>query len=71
MVNQVVIMEDIAFGERIRDFQLKGLVGGKWELLYEGTSIGHKHTAVFDEKEISAVKLVVQEAIGEPVIEDN
>jgi len=67
-VNMVVLEEGISLGERVRDFSLMAEMDGKWELLYEGTSIGHKHIVRLDRKKVSAVKLKIEESIGPPQI---
>lgn len=67
-VNQIVLQEDIAYGERIREFVLEGKEGNEWVLLYRGTSVGHKHIAVFPEKEVDEVRLRVTSSVGESLV---
>jgi len=65
-VNLVVLMEDIAKGERIRKFVLEGQTNKGWEKIFEGSCIGHKLIHQFDAIEVSSVRLNVLESSGEP-----
>lgn len=47
-VDHIILQEDIAFGERVREFQVEGFISGKWKVVAEGTSIGHKRIIKFD-----------------------
>ncbi|GAB3651560.1 alpha-L-fucosidase [Echinicola sediminis] len=67
-VHQVVVEEDIRFGERVREFVLEGKVNGKWTQLYKGSAIGHKHIAIFEGREVAEIRLVITHSIGEPKI---
>ena len=69
-VNQVVLMEDIAKGERVRKFLLEGKTSTGWETIFEGSCIGHKFIYRFDGLEVSSVRLNVLETRGEPGIKD-
>jgi len=64
----VVIMEDIKKGERIRGYNLFGMVNGKWEQLASGTSIGHKRIELIKEGMFSAVRLEITKSDGAPII---
>ncbi len=68
VINQVVLMEAIAQGERIRKFRLVTKTNNGWQTLFEGSSIGHKFIHKFDNIEISQLRLIVKESIGEPLI---
>lgn len=67
-VNQIVLMEDISKGERVRKFVLEGKTTKGWNIIFEGTSIGHKFIESFDEMEVSAVRLNIPESKGEPQV---
>ena len=64
----VVILEDIKKGERIRGYNLFGMVNGKWEQLASGTSIGHKRIELIKEGMFSAVRLEITKSDGAPII---
>ncbi len=68
IVNQLVLMEDISKGERVRKFIIKGKTKKGWQTIFEGSCIGHKFIHRFDEMEVSAVRLNILESKGEPQI---
>jgi hypothetical protein len=47
---------------------VEGRVKGKWQLLCEGESVGHKRIEQFDETECTALRLVVEKSTAEPDI---
>lgn len=65
-VNQVVLMEDISKGERVRKFVLEGKSKKGWQPIFEGSCIGHKFIHRFDDIEVSAIRLNILESKGEP-----
>ena len=67
-VNQVVLMEDISKGERVRMFVLEGKTSKGWQTIFKGSCIGHKFIHRFDEIEVSAVRLQIPESKSEPQI---
>ncbi|MEN2281001.1 alpha-L-fucosidase [Algoriphagus sp. SE2] len=69
-INQLVLMEDIAKGERVRKFLVEGKTKTGWKTIFEGSVIGHKFIHQFDEIEVSELHLKIQESKGEPQIKD-
>jgi len=68
-INHVVIMEQIARGERVREYEVEGLLAGnQWQTLCKGQSIGHKRIQQFDAVEVAAVRLKVTESVATPQI---
>jgi len=68
-IDHVTIMEDIACGERVRAYQIEGLVpGNTWKQLCEGISIGHKRIQQFEPVETSKVRLRLTASVAEPRI---
>ena len=67
-VQFVVVMEDIARGELIREYKLSGIADGKWQLIGKGSCIGHKRIEVIKEGMFSAIKLEVTKSDGLPLI---
>ena len=67
-VTYVVIMEDIARGERILEYKLSGMTEGKWQQLGKGSCIGHKRIEVVKGGMFSAVRLEVTKSEGTPAI---
>ncbi|MFT7160551.1 MAG: alpha-L-fucosidase [Bacteroidia bacterium] len=69
-VNQVVIKEDIANGERIRNYSIEALVSKKWVKIASGQSIGHKRIHLIDEVETDRLRLEINQSRAEPLIEE-
>ena len=69
-INHVVIEEQIAEGERIRDFEILGLKNGQWVSLNKGTCVGHKYIARFETVKIDAIKFIVHKAVGEAILKN-
>ncbi|MCY2931717.1 MAG: hypothetical protein NTV86_19935 [Planctomycetota bacterium] len=67
-INHVILMEQIAEGERIRQFVVEGFAGGAWKELTKGTCVGHKRIARFDDVQVSKVRLRVTQSLAEPLI---
>lgn len=66
-INHMVAMEDIAKGERVREYTLEGLVpGGTWQPLCKGECIGHKRIQAFTDLEVAAVRLKIGKASAKP-----
>ena len=71
LVNHVIIMEDIAAGQRIRAYQVEDrLASGEWKTLCDGTSIGHKRIQRFEDTTVDSVRLVVTQSVAEPKIRE-
>jgi alpha-L-fucosidase len=59
-IDHVVIMEDIAQGERVRQFVVEAQVPGpQWQKLFAGESIGHKRIIQFPPLEAAQVRVQV------------
>jgi alpha-L-fucosidase len=67
-VNQIVIAEDIAKGERVREFVIKAKTAGGWKEIGKGSCIGHKFIHRFDAVDVSEIRLQISESKGEPQI---
>jgi len=68
-IDHVAIMEDIAHGERVREYVVEGLAaGGAWQPLCKGTAIGHKRIEQFDTVEAAKIRLRVTKAAATPLI---
>lgn len=68
-VNHIVVMEDIACGERVRAYEVKGLTpDGTRVKLCEGISIGHKRIQSFERRELSAIQLCITASVADPQI---
>lgn len=69
-VNQVVLMERIERGERVREFEVEAFVGDEWRQVCNGSSIGHKYIARFADVNASRLRLTVTKYAGEPQLRD-
>jgi alpha-L-fucosidase len=67
-INQVVLMEQIEQGEKIREFTIEGKTGKGWQLIFNGSCVGHKFIYHFKDTEVSALRLNIIKSIGEPQI---
>lgn len=69
-VNQIILMEDISKGERVRKFILQRKTENGWKTIFEGSCIGHKFIHRFDEIEVPQLRLVITESVAEPIIKE-
>ena len=67
-INQIEIQEDISKGERIRSYNVEGLVEGTWHKLCDGISVGHKRIQLFDNIKVTEIRLTITKSEGEPII---
>ncbi|MDN3688546.1 alpha-L-fucosidase [Cyclobacterium jeungdonense] len=67
-INHIILQEDIAQGERVREFVLEGKTKNGWQTIFEGSVIGHKFIHKLDEMEVNAVRLKISESKGEAQI---
>ncbi len=57
--NTFLVQEYIQLGQRIQAFTFEIMSNGKWEKVYEGTTIGNKRLIRFKSKRIDAIKFSV------------
>jgi alpha-L-fucosidase len=68
-IDHVIIMEDLRHGERVRAYELEGLVpGNTWRKLGEGISVGHKRIQKFDRTEVAAIRFHATKTAATPSI---
>jgi alpha-L-fucosidase len=68
VVNQLVLMEDITQGERVREFTIEGKTRSGWKTLCEGSCIGHKFIATFEDTEVSSLRFSASKFEASPQI---
>jgi alpha-L-fucosidase len=68
VINHVVIMEDIAQGERIREYIVEGKENGAYKTICSGFSVGHKRIERFDDREVTGIRLKILKSADMPVI---
>ena len=69
-IDHVSIMEQIAHGERVREYVVEALGGGTWKPLCKGTSVGHKRIEQFGGVEVAKVRLRVTKSAARPLIRE-
>ena len=67
-IDHVMLMEQIAEGERVRSYVVEGKHGDAWQKIGGGTCIGHKRIEQLTPVEVSAIRLKVITSIGTPLI---
>jgi alpha-L-fucosidase len=67
-IDHVIVMEDIAHGERIQEFVIEGETNSGWQELATGRIIGHKRIFQFSPVEVSQVRLRVTKNLASPLI---
>lgn len=67
-INTVILQEDIANGERVREYRLEGRVGPAWKLLGTGSAIGHKRIQPVVPVIVDAVRLVSTKYVETPMM---
>jgi alpha-L-fucosidase len=70
IINQLVLMEDIEHGERVRAFTVQGKTARGWKDLCKGSCIGHKYIIRIQETAVSSLRLVVDRSLKEPLIRE-
>jgi len=69
--NSIVLMEDITYGERVRQYVVEALVAGdKWQKICDGISIGHKRIQQFEHREAAKIRLRITESVAVPIIRE-
>ncbi|WP_396426708.1 alpha-L-fucosidase [Lederbergia sp. NSJ-179] len=69
-VDHIMLMEDIAFGERVRKFEVEALVDGEWQTIVTGTAIGHRHIRKILPIKTKQLRLKLTESAGTPIIKE-
>ncbi|MCX7044368.1 MAG: alpha-L-fucosidase [Candidatus Sumerlaeota bacterium] len=67
-IDCVVLQEQIAHGERVRDHVLEGLASEAWVPLAQGKVIGHKWIYRFKPQTVSRLRLKVAASLAAPMI---
>jgi len=68
MIDHVVLMEDIEYGERVRQYILEVYIDGEWKEIVHGSAIGHKKIDVLTPVYIEKIRLQVTQAVANPII---
>jgi alpha-L-fucosidase len=69
-IDRIAIQEDITFGERTLEYQVRGKKDGAWIDLSSGTNIGHRHIDRFTPQTVDEIRLQITKAKAEPRIKN-
>jgi len=69
-INHAILMEEIAEGERVREYVLEAMQDGKWIELVRGSAIGHKKIDCFESIRTDRMRLRVIKSVGIPLLRD-
>ena len=67
-IDHVILQEEIAHGERVRDHVVEGLIGEEWVPLAQGKVIGHKWIYRFKPQTVAKLRLRIIESKLSPQI---
>jgi alpha-L-fucosidase len=67
-LDHLVLEEDLRTGQRILSYTLEGRVGGRWQSLGGGTSVGHKKIHPIAPKPYDAIRAGFPSALAVPVL---
>ena len=69
-IDHIIMMEEIAEGERVLEYILEAEHEGKWIELVQGSAIGHKKIEQFDNILTGKLRLRIIRSEGIPIIKD-
>ncbi|HEY4788306.1 MAG TPA: alpha-L-fucosidase, partial [Bacteroidales bacterium] len=55
-IDRIVLMENIADGQKIAKYQIEAKIGGTWQVITQGKTIGHKRIELFKPLLVSAIR---------------
>ena len=67
-IDHIVMQENCALGERVRQYRLEAHSKGRWVILGTGSAIGHKRIQPVDPTVTDAVRLIATESAARPEI---
>jgi alpha-L-fucosidase len=68
IIKNIVIQEDISQGQRIRKYKIHGYANGRWSVIAEGQSVGHKRIHRVEPILVKQLRLEIQESILPPIV---
>ncbi len=68
LFDRIMIQEPIRFGQRISEFEIKGLVNGEWIPLAKGTTIGYKRILRIPPVRAEKIQLLITKSNNTPAI---
>ena len=67
-VNQIIIMEDLSKGQRIREYSVEAWENNQWIPVCKGISVGHKRIQIFNTVKTNRIRLNILKTDRTPVI---
>lgn len=68
IIQNIVIQEDISQGQRIRKYNIHGFTNGRWRVIAEGQSVGHKRIHRLEPIAVEQLRLEIQESTLPPIV---
>ncbi|MDR1483281.1 MAG: alpha-L-fucosidase [Planctomycetaceae bacterium] len=68
LIDHAIIQEEISMGQRVRKYEIEGLIENQWKILAQGQSVGQKRIEKFVPIKVDAVRLRVTEFSYPPII---
>ena len=65
-ISVVDLREEITSGQSVARYTVNGMVEGTWRVLSHGTTIGYRKLDRIDPVTVTAVRLTIDEAVGDP-----
>lgn len=69
-INHIVLMEEIRFGERVREFELEAFVDNEWISIALGTAMGHRYILQIPKIKSSKLRLKIKESVKNPIVKE-
>ncbi len=63
-VNHLILQEDLRKGQQVRSYLIEGFREGKWQAIYQGSSIGHKKIDYFPTETVEKLRVRLLETVG-------
>ena len=63
--DHIILMEELSDGQKIARYVIEAEVDGKWKVISEGQTIGHKRIEHFDPVTATALRFTVTESLNE------
>lgn len=70
LIKHLILQEEIAQGERVRQYQVEALVKGKWQEIATGTVIGHKRIQGLTPISTKKLRLKIAASLDTPLIKN-
>ena len=68
LVDHLIIMEDLRYGQRVRHFEAEYWSAGQWHSFWGDSAIGHKFILPANQVKASAMRLRCDSSVGTPHI---